>query len=204
MVPGETAGPYPGDGTNGPNILAEDGVVRSDMTKSLGTGTAATGIPLSIALTVLDSSGCKVMPDAAVYVWHADRTGSYSMYSDGIEDENYLRAVQPTNSSGTATFESIFAGCYASRWPHIHFEVFASVADAVKGTNRLSTSQIALPAAPCDLVYAVDSYSTSAANFSGQSIDQDMVFGDDGGIHQLGTVTGSVADGFRVALTIAV
>ena len=35
-IPEETAGPYPGDGSNGPNVLAESGVVRSDITTSFG------------------------------------------------------------------------------------------------------------------------------------------------------------------------
>jgi hypothetical protein len=30
-VPEETAGPYPGDGSNGPNVLDDSGIVRSDM-----------------------------------------------------------------------------------------------------------------------------------------------------------------------------
>jgi hypothetical protein len=30
-VPEETAGPFPGDGSNGANVLAESGVVRSDI-----------------------------------------------------------------------------------------------------------------------------------------------------------------------------
>jgi hypothetical protein len=39
LVPEETAGPFPGDGSNGPNILAESGVVRSDIRSSFGTST---------------------------------------------------------------------------------------------------------------------------------------------------------------------
>ena len=31
-IPEETAGPYPGDGSNGPDVLAEDGIVRQDIT----------------------------------------------------------------------------------------------------------------------------------------------------------------------------
>src|SRR6476469_4989540 len=33
-IPEETAGPYPGDGSNGPNVLTESGIVRSDITSS--------------------------------------------------------------------------------------------------------------------------------------------------------------------------
>src|SRR4051812_9182316 len=45
-IPEETGGPYPGDGTNGPNVLTQDGIVRSDITKSFGqySGTAE-GVP---------------------------------------------------------------------------------------------------------------------------------------------------------------
>ena len=35
-IPEETAGPFPGDGSNGPNVLTESGVVRSDITASFG------------------------------------------------------------------------------------------------------------------------------------------------------------------------
>ncbi len=54
-APQETAGPYPGDGSNGPNVLIESGVVRSDITSSFGpcTGTAE-GVPATIRLTLQD------------------------------------------------------------------------------------------------------------------------------------------------------
>src|SRR5207253_3142424 len=47
-IPEETGGPYPGDGSNGPNVLNQSGIVRSDIRSSFGTmnGTAA-GIPLT-------------------------------------------------------------------------------------------------------------------------------------------------------------
>ena len=49
----ETAGPYPGDGSNGANALDESGIVRRDITSSFGTSsTRATGIPLTVNLTV--------------------------------------------------------------------------------------------------------------------------------------------------------
>ena len=38
-LPEETAGPYPGDGSNGANVLTESGVVRSDITSSFGSST---------------------------------------------------------------------------------------------------------------------------------------------------------------------
>src|SRR5262245_6717260 len=51
-IPDETAGPFPGDGTNGANALALSGIVRSDIRSSLGgAGGTADGVALTITLT---------------------------------------------------------------------------------------------------------------------------------------------------------
>src|SRR5690349_4763381 len=48
-VPEETAGPYPGDGSNGPTVLSLSGVNRRDITTSFaGLSGTATGVPLTI------------------------------------------------------------------------------------------------------------------------------------------------------------
>ena len=141
VVPDETAGPYPGDGSNGADVLADSGIVRQDIRSSFGTSTTtATGVPLTVNLTVLDAAnGYGPMEAVAVYAWHADAQGRYSMYSQGVENENYLRGVQPTDSSGTASFTTVFPGCYDGRWPHIHFEVYRSTAEATSDVReRLS------------------------------------------------------------------
>ena len=200
QVPAETAGPFPGDGSNGPDVLDDTGIVRRDLRSSIGTSTTtATGVPLTVNLTVLDSAdGYGAMEGVAVYVWHCDAQGRYSMYSPGVEDENYLRGVQPTDASGTATFTTVFPGCYPGRWPHIHFEVYRSTAEATSAGQIVRTSQIALPQAACEAVYAdTATYPGSADDLSGTSLTQDMVFGDDGGIHQLATVTGDATQRLR-------
>ncbi len=54
-IPEETGGPFPGDGSNGPNVLTRSGIVRTDIRSSFGTSsTVAGGVPLTINLTVLD------------------------------------------------------------------------------------------------------------------------------------------------------
>ncbi|MDT4916467.1 MAG: hypothetical protein QOH89_1167, partial [Pseudonocardiales bacterium] len=96
-VPDETSGPFPGDGSNGPDALTESGIVRRDITRSFGTSTtAAEGIPLTIRLTVRDAATGDLKKGAAVYLWHCDRDGGYSMYASNLTNENYLRGVQPT------------------------------------------------------------------------------------------------------------
>lgn len=203
-IPTETAGPYPGDGSNGANVLNVTGVVRNDIRSSFGTlsGTAA-GVPLTIALTLVNASTCVPLANRAIYLWHCDRAGLYSLYSAGATNQNYLRGVAETNASGQVTFTSIFPGCYAGRWPHIHFEVFPTLASASNVANKIATSQIALPKATCDLVYATTGYAQSIPNLAGITLATDNVFSD-GSALELATCTGNVTSGITAALTIAV
>ncbi|MFF5080502.1 intradiol ring-cleavage dioxygenase [Actinoplanes sp. NPDC000266] len=205
-IPDETAGPYPGDGSNGPDVLEQSGVVRSDIRSSFGTASGtAEGVPMKLELTILDMADDDApFKDVAVYVWHCDRDGNYSLYSDGITGENYLRGVQIADSAGKVTFTSVFPACYSGRWPHIHFEVYPSQADITDSTKAIATSQVALPKATCDLVYATTGYSKSVTNLSQVSLANDNVFGDDSAALQLGTVSGDVTNGFTVALTAKV
>jgi protocatechuate 3,4-dioxygenase beta subunit len=206
VIPEETAGPFPGDGSNGPNVLAQSGIVREDIRSRIGTSTTtAKGVPLTIKLTIQDAANnCAPLTGAAVYLWHCDQAGNYSLYSQAAASENYLRGVQATDGSGVVTFKSIFPACYSGRWPHIHFEVYTDLEAATNEANKIATSQIALPKDACDLVYATDGYSQSVANLARVSLQSDMVFGDDGAIHELGTITGDVASGITVALTVPV
>jgi protocatechuate 3,4-dioxygenase beta subunit len=200
----ETAGPFPGDGSNGPNVLAESGIVRSDITSSFGTSTnVAAGVPTTVNLTIQDTAnGCSAIANAAVYIWHCDQDGLYSMYSNGATDENYLRGVQETDADGRVTFKTIFPAAYSGRWPHMHFEIYSSLADATSGGNPIATSQLALPKDACDVVFASAGYEQSVRNFGQTSLSTDNVFSDDGAAHQIPATTGSVADGYTLELTV--
>ena len=202
VIPEETAGPYPADGSNGPDVLTESGIVRSDIRTSFGgySGTAE-GVPLTIELAIEDAS-CQPIVGAAVYLWHCNRDGQYSLYT--ITDQNYLRGVHQADKDGKVTFSSIFPACYSGRWPHIHFEVYPDLAAATSGTGLLATSQIALPEDMCNDVYATDGYAQSVTNLQQVSLATDLVFGNDGGLQQLGTVTGRVDDGLTVKLAVPV
>ena len=205
-VPTETAGPYPGDGSNGVNVLDDSGIVRHDIRRSFGSSrTLAAGVPLRVNLTVTQAAkDYAPLAGAAVYLWHCDRAGRYSMYSSGVEDENYLRGIAKTDTDGTAWFKTIFPAAYSGRWPHIHFEVYSSVTKAVSNGPIVKTSQLALPKAVCQKVYATSGYSASVRNLAQSSLSTDNVFRDDQAIHQLATVTGSVKSGFVANLTIGV
>ncbi len=205
-IPEETAGPYPGDGSNGPNVLDQDGVVRRNLTTSFGDAKGrAEGVPLTVTLTVVDlSENARKLEGAAVYAWHCNRDGNYSLYSGTAQDENYLRGVQVADENGVVTFETIFPAAYSGRWPHIHFEVYPDLATAKASGTKLRTSQLALPAAACKDVYAhADGYERSATNLEQTPLAQDNVFSD-GWSLQTPTMTGSVAKGFVATLVVPV
>jgi protocatechuate 3,4-dioxygenase beta subunit len=204
-IPDETAGPYPGDGSNGPNVLTDSGIVRSDIRSSFGAASGrAEGVPMTLELTVTDVAGGKPFAGAAVYVWHCTREGKYSLYSPDVQNENFLRGVQIADAAGRVRFTSVFPGCYAGRWPHVHFEVYPDQTGLADAGNAIATSQVALPQATCDQVYAQSGYQASVANLARLSLADDNVFGDDGAAHQLGTTTGDVRTGFAVALAVPV
>ncbi|WP_211877279.1 intradiol ring-cleavage dioxygenase [Pseudarthrobacter albicanus] len=205
-IPKETAGPYPGDGSNGPNALAASGVIRQDITSSFGTSTTtAGGVPLTVTLTLLDNAnGCTPLAGAAVYAWHCDWDGRYSMYDSGLKNENFLRGVQEADANGQVTFKTIFPGAYSGRWPHIHFEVFESMSNATAAGQVLAVSQIALTEAACKEVYASAGYESSARNFPRTTLKSDNVFGNDGGIYQLATMAGSASGGYAAGLNVTV
>ena len=107
-IPGETEGPYPGDGSNGPTVLTAAGVVRSDIRSSFaGLSGSADGIPLTIALMIVSASTCAPLANRAVYIWHCDRPGRYSLYNSGVTNQNYLRGIQETDANGNVSFTSI-------------------------------------------------------------------------------------------------
>jgi protocatechuate 3,4-dioxygenase beta subunit len=204
-VPEETAGPFPGDGSNGPNVLRASGVIRDDIRNSFGDSTTqAKGVPLDIALTIVDTKkNCAPLAGAAVYIWHCDMVGRYSMYSQGAEKENYLRGVQEAGADGKVLFKSIFPGAYSGRWPHIHFEVYPTLASASSSGNKRATSQLALPEDVCNTVYATAGYEDSVRNMRQTTLAGDMVFRD-GVTLQMAKLDGSVASGYTARLVVGV
>jgi protocatechuate 3,4-dioxygenase beta subunit len=204
-IPEETSGPFPGDGSNGPNVLAESGIVRSDIRSSFGSSTTtAEGVLLKITMTINEFAKDEApLVGGAVYVWHCDREGRYSLYSQGATEENYLRGVQETDDRGQVSFTTIFPACYSGRWPHIHFEVYPSLAKATNSANKIATSQMALPEAASRAVYATTGYEQSVRNLSRVTLDSDNVFSD-GYDLQMPTATGDVTRSYQLTFACAV
>jgi protocatechuate 3,4-dioxygenase beta subunit len=210
VIPEETGGPYPGDGTNSngngvANALTLSGIVRSDIRTSVTPGSAtAAGILTTLKLQIVNTgASCASAAGAAVYLWHCDRDGNYSMYASGLTNENYLRGVQEADATGTVTFTTVFPGCYAGRMPHVHFEVYPSLAKATSAANRVKTSQFTFPMATLNEAYATAAYSTSSRNLATISYATDNVFSD-GTSLQMASVSGDPVNGYVVTLTIGV
>lgn len=200
----ETAGPYPGDGSNGPDVLDESGVERRDLTTSVDGNGSVSGVPMTLTMNLVDiNNDNQPLSKAAVYVWHCDAEGRYSMYSDGVTDQTWLRGVQVTDANGQVTFDSIIPGCYTGRWPHIHFEVFTSIDDITDATNAVLTSQIVVPEDTVTEPYKLSEYDGSANNLSQITLDIDNVFSD-GWEQQTPDVVGNATDGFSLAITVPV
>ena len=204
-IPDETAGPYPGDGSNGPDVLEQTGIVRDDIRSSIGSTTAVDGVPLDFTLRITDmANGDAPFAGVAVYAWHCDAQGRYSMYTSGVENETWLRGVQVADDNGQVTFRSVVPGCYTGRWPHIHFEVYPDVDSINDASNAIATSQLAFPQNMVDAVYQLPAYDGSASNLSQLTLATDNVFGEDGGALQLATVSGDAAAGYTATLVARV
>ncbi|QHQ34164.1 intradiol ring-cleavage dioxygenase [Algicella marina] len=210
-IPAETAGPFPADGSNRAagqtvNVLQESGVMRDDLRTSFaGMSPVAEGVEVQLILHLVEAgTACTPLAGRAIYVWHCDAAGRYSLYED--RDRNYLRGLGVSDANGIVRLTTVFPGCYRGRWPHIHFEVFDRPADAVAGSAGRLTSQLALPAAACNDVYARDPrYHNSVANLRGQSLARDGIFRDntpDEIEQQTLSLSGSPATGFEARAVI--
>jgi len=211
-LPWETAGPYPADGSNVKsgqvvNALTQDGVIRQDLRTSFsGMTPTADGLQLDLELTLVNADGCTPLANHAIYLWHCDTTGLYSLYD--TTDRNYLRGVGISDAQGKVRFTTIMPGCYDGRWPHFHFEVFTSVEAAVSGEASVLTAQIAVPETEAAAVYAVDSrYANGTANLGRITLSTDTVFGDNSAAEiaqQTLALTGDPQSGYTGTLTIPI
>jgi protocatechuate 3,4-dioxygenase beta subunit len=180
-LPQETLGPFPAEGTNSRegavvNVLDKQGIIRADMRPNLDGSDVADGVPFTLEVRLVDvGQACTPLAGHLVYFWQCDAAGSYSLYER--PQSSNLRGAALTDASGLARITSIVPGCYRGRWPHIHFEVFASAEAAGSGGESLLVSQFALEKALCDAAYAAHpAYVDSIANLAVLSLERDGIF----------------------------
>jgi protocatechuate 3,4-dioxygenase beta subunit len=145
-----------------PGRVERSGIVRGDIRRSFGTARGvARGVRLDIRLRLTSANSGRPLTDHAVYLWHADADGRYSLAEDDLtegnlaegdltegnlveRDENYLRGIQVTDSAGWVRFTSIRPGA-RDGWPRLHVEVYPSLAATDCPATRLHTTEITLP-----------------------------------------------------------
>lgn len=171
--------------TEGPYYIAGE-TIRADVTDG------RPGIPLRLALTVVDASACTPIAGATVEIWHADAGGVYSGFGSGASSRTFLRGVQVTGADGKVEFQTIYPGWYAGRATHIHLKVL------VNGTTH--TSQLFFPEAINNAAYAVAPYSGHSGTRTLNT--QDGIFGG-GGTSTIVSVAGSTT-GYTAAINLGV
>ena len=159
----EVEGPYPYVGGEITNPLQ-----RADVTGG------QTGLPLALIFTVVNANNsCAAVSGARVDIWHCNKDGYYSGYGNqtggslgtkSYTGETWLRGYQLTDTSGKATFNTIYPGWYMGRATHIHIEVFVN--------NILKkTTQITFPETISDAVHITSLYAAHGVNTTRNSSD---------------------------------
>jgi protocatechuate 3,4-dioxygenase beta subunit len=189
----ETAGPFP---TKSPSSLVMTNIVSD-----------RTGISFDIKITIQDkNNSCAALQGAIVDIWHCDKDGYYSEYGGTSMQAvdytavHFLRGRQTSDANGMVGFTSIFPGWYTGRATHIHVHIY----DA--NGNSLLVTQIGFPEGSGSAVNLVNA-STANGYTKGMngytSNASDNIFADSQDT-EIGTVTGSIADGFEITHTIVV
>lgn len=197
-TPQVTEGPY----------WVEEHLFRSDVRTDPGTGLARAGLPLHLAITVMNSSAsCAALAGAYVDIWHCDAKGIYSdesTYNPGggtgsvtTTGQRFLRGYQLTDSNGQANFLTIYPGWYSGRTIHIHVRV-----RTYNGSTELTnyTTQVFFDDTVNDTVMANSLYSRSGARDTRNSNDS-VYNGAQNASTMLATLTAN-GSGYSAAITI--
>ncbi|MBM2623130.1 hypothetical protein JIG36_47285 [Actinoplanes sp. LDG1-06] len=192
LVNGITVTALAGEDTD---VLTRSGIVRDDIRRSFGMASGvARGVPLSVRLRLVSANSGQPLAGHALYLWHADRDGAYSLHSPGLETQNYLRGIQVADRRGWVAFTTIFPGAGEGRWPHLSFEISPAVTAA-----PVRAGQIGLPADVCVQVYGTPAYRENATHLALAGPVED-----DGGALAMATVTGDLDRGFVATRTISI
>jgi len=211
VTPSMTEGPYWVD-----EMLRRFDVRGNTSSSSSRAGTRQAGVPLTLKINVLDSSGGGAINGAHVDIWHAN---AYGLYSDEgqqqtgggtTQGQNFLRGYQVTgidagvNASavdGQVSFKTIWPGWYQGRAIHIHVRVRTYDASGTVATNYTTqiffsdkdNSTVLTGAAP---------YSSRSPQADPTSDENDNVLTHAADATNIVPVAGSLADGFAATFEI--
>jgi protocatechuate 3,4-dioxygenase beta subunit len=129
--------------TQGP-CWAPTAPVRQDVSEG------EAGVPVRLALRVVEADGCTPVAGAEVEIWHCNIDGLYSakdVQSLSFCTANDAKAIASyffrgraiTDADGKLTFDTCYPGWYPSRAIHIHFAVRRA---AHAGENTTTNAQV--------------------------------------------------------------
>jgi len=135
------------------------------------------GVSLALEVHLVDIHTEEPARDLRVDLWHPDATGRYSGYPfdpdqqpadvtkrPPVNNDSFLRGAQVSGADGVVRFMTIVPGWYASRAPHMHLKVF-------RGDTCILTTQLFLPRATSEEVYATPAYVRQVAQDTYNSTD---------------------------------
>ena len=191
----QTAGPY----------LKPGSIFRSDIRED------RPGVPLELAIRVVNSFTCEPAPGCVVDLWQCDAGGFYSAFDNIVfdpatrlptnavidrRDKTFLRGHQMTGDDGVATFTTIYPGWYFPRLTHIHVRV------VVPGQEWTTMdTQIYLPADVEREVFSREPYVARGANPIDIRSDG-VVKGDAEAVRRLTAALKPDGDGFSGAVDL--
>lgn len=168
------------------------------------------GVPLALAVAVVDSNTCEPIRNAAVDVWHCDALGIYSGEpSEGTVGKTYLRGIQLTDGNGQVRFATIYPGQYPGRTTHIHVKVHIGGQrgnGTYSGGHVSHTGQLFTSDRDDAEVFALAPYDRNTAELTPRNAD--AIFLSEGGSSSelaLAPAGSSLArDGFKAKVTLGV
>lgn len=187
LIPSETEGPFPLD------LTENNTYFRQDIRES------KTGVQLNLKMKIVGLANCLPMQNVRVNIWHCDKDGLYSGYSQtnnpGQSGLTYLRGWQMTNASGEVDFTTILPGWYTGRICHIHFQIYVS-------SVYRAVSQLTFPIAEKNAIYAANS-SLYTKGADPLTLSQDNIFSD-GYDYQIASLTANSNGGYDAYLEVTV
>lgn len=170
------------------------------------------GLPLRVALRLVDVQTGTPLVGVPVEVWHADHAGRYAGFAPFTPRpgevitsasvpteivaplETFLRGMQRTDPNAMCMFETIYPGWYASRTVHIHVA-------ARLPTGHRAVSQLYFPDELTDQVFARPPYAGRSPRDTTNATDS--IFAD-GGSRTLLQLTGDAVGGLTGVLCLGI
>ncbi|KAG4427705.1 hypothetical protein IFR05_016810 [Cadophora sp. M221] len=159
------------EGESGPYYVAGE-YVRTNLVDEM------VGVPVHYDFQILDVETCEPVVGKYFEIFNCNSTGVYSgttMSGNGNTDdisvlnEIFLRGLQPTDSDGVASFDTLFAGHYTGRATHIHTILHmnaivrdngTSIRDQVELLAPYNTNTQTVTSNAADRVFAVEAASS--------------------------------------------